>query len=69
MAAVPRRASDEELLAGILLMRIERWLEQEGVFDVAGFGDVELDWVTQGPMMPLAQVADSSPDASSVRPQ
>jgi hypothetical protein len=46
MAAVPRRASDEELLAGILLMRIERWLEQEGVFDVAGFGDVELDWVT-----------------------
>lgn len=66
---MPRRASDEELLAGILLMRIERWLEQEGVFDVAGFGDVELDWVTQGPMMPLAQVADSSPDASSVRPQ
>jgi hypothetical protein len=45
---VPRRASDEELLAGVLLMRIEQWLEQEGVFDVAGFGDVELagelDW-------------------------
>ena len=43
-----RRASDEELLAGVLLLRIERWLEQEGVFDVAGFGDVEvageLDW-------------------------
>jgi hypothetical protein len=48
MAAVPRRASDEELLAGVLHLRIERWLEQEGVFDVAGFGDVELagelDW-------------------------
>lgn len=43
-----RGTSDEELLAGILLMRIERWLEQEGVFDIAGFGDVELagelDW-------------------------
>src|SRR6266568_5112225 len=46
--AVPRRASNEVLLAGILLARIERWLEQEGVFHVAGFGDVELagelDW-------------------------
>ena len=45
---MPRRASDEELLAGILRARIERWLEQEGVFHVAGFGDValagELDW-------------------------
>ena len=39
---MPRRANDEELLAGILLTRIERWLELEGVFDVAGFGDVEL---------------------------
>jgi hypothetical protein len=29
---VPKRASDEVLLAGILLARIERWLEQEGVF-------------------------------------
>jgi Domain of unknown function (DUF6907) len=46
--AMPKRASDEELLAGILQARIERWLEQEGVFHVAGFGDValagELDW-------------------------
>ena len=45
---MPGRASDEELLAGVLHLRIERWLEQEGVFDVAGFGDVELagelDW-------------------------
>jgi len=45
---VPGRASDEELLAGVLHLRIERWLEQEGVFDVAGFGDVklagELNW-------------------------
>lgn len=43
-----RRASGGELLAGILHARIERWLEQEGVFDIAGFGDVELagelDW-------------------------
>ena len=45
---MPGRASDEELLAGVLHLRIERWLEQEGVFDVAGFGDVklagELNW-------------------------
>ena len=43
-----RRASGGELLAGILQMRIERWLEQEGVLDIPGFGDVELagdlDW-------------------------
>ena len=43
-----RRASDEELLAGILLLKIERWLEQAGVFEIAGFGHVELagelDW-------------------------
>lgn len=43
-----RRASGGELLAGILQMRIERWLELEGVLDIAGFGDVELagelDW-------------------------
>jgi hypothetical protein len=43
-----RRASGGELLAGILQMRIERWLELEGVFDIPGFGDVELaaelDW-------------------------
>ena len=45
---MPRRASDEELLAGMLLTRIERWLELEGILEVAGFGDVELagelDW-------------------------
>lgn len=42
------RGSDEELLAGVLQVRIERWPELEGVFHVAGFGDVELagelDW-------------------------
>lgn len=27
-----RRGSDEELLAGVLQARIERWLELEGVF-------------------------------------
>ena len=36
------RGSDEELLAGVLQVRIERWPELEGVFHVAGFGDVEL---------------------------
>jgi len=45
---VPRRASDEELLAGAILLMIERWLELEGVFEVAGFGHLELagelDW-------------------------
>ena len=43
-----RRASDEELLAGALHARIERWLELERVFTILGFGDVELagelDW-------------------------
>ena len=47
-AAATRRVSEPEMLAGTLLLRIERWLELEGVFDVAGFGDVELaselDW-------------------------
>jgi hypothetical protein len=37
-----RRASDQELLVGALHARIERWLEQEGVFTILGFGDVEL---------------------------
>jgi hypothetical protein len=45
---VARRVSDEELLAGMLHARIERWLELEGVFTILGFGDVELagelDW-------------------------
>jgi hypothetical protein len=31
------------MLARVLL-RIERWLEVEGVFDVAGFGDVVLGY-------------------------
>jgi hypothetical protein len=43
-----RRCSDEELLAGILQHRLERWLELEGVFEMLGFGHVELagelDW-------------------------
>jgi hypothetical protein len=45
---MPRRCSDQLLLTGILQHRIERWLEREGVFHVAGLGDVELagelDW-------------------------
>jgi hypothetical protein len=43
-----RGVSDAEMLAGVLLLRIERWLETERVFDVAGVGDfelaAELDW-------------------------
>jgi hypothetical protein len=46
--AMGRRTSDEEQLVGTLILRIERWLEQEGIFEIAGFGDVELagelDW-------------------------
>jgi len=59
---VPRRASDEVLLAGILQMRIERWLEEEGVFHVAGFGDVtlarELDWEPNAGPVYLRRIAD-----------
>jgi FMN phosphatase YigB (HAD superfamily) len=43
------------MLAGSLLLKIERWLELEGVFEIAGFGHVELagelDWESgAGPM-------------------
>jgi len=45
---VDRRCSDEQMLTGSLQHRIERWLEQEGVFTFLGFGDMELagelDW-------------------------
>ena len=38
----------EELLAGMIVTRLERWLELEGVFEVPGVGHVELageiDW-------------------------
>jgi hypothetical protein len=40
--------ADEELLAGMIVTRLERWLELEGVFEVPGVGRVELageiDW-------------------------
>jgi hypothetical protein len=40
--------TDEKLLAGMIVTRLERWLELEGVFEVAGAGHVELageiDW-------------------------
>jgi hypothetical protein len=40
--------TDEELLAGTIVTRLERWLELEGVFEVPGVGHVELageiDW-------------------------
>jgi hypothetical protein len=61
-APVPKRASDEVLLVGILLARIERWLEQEDVFHVAGFGDVtlagELDWEPGAGPVYLRRIAD-----------
>ena len=57
-----KRASDEDQLAGVLLLRIERWLEQEGVFHVAGFGDVtlagELDWEPGAGPVYLRRIAD-----------
>ena len=47
------------MLARVLLLRIERWLEAEGVFDVAEFGDVvlaaELDRVARASRPPLAR--------------
>jgi len=59
---VPRRASDEVLLAGALEARIERWLEQEGVFHAAGFGDVtlvrELGWEPETGPVYLRRIAD-----------
>jgi hypothetical protein len=40
--------ADGELLAGMIVTRLERWLEREGVFEVPGAGHVELageiDW-------------------------
>ena len=59
---MPGRASDEELLAGVLHLRIERWLEQEGVFDIPGLGDVELagelDWEPGAGPVYLRRLAD-----------
>jgi hypothetical protein len=34
--------AEEELLAGTIVTRLERWLEREGVFEVPGVGQVEL---------------------------
>lgn len=59
---MPRRGSDEELLVGALQARIERWLELEGVFDVAGFGAVELagelDWEPGAGLVYLRRLGD-----------
>ena len=58
-----RRASDAEMLAGVLLLRIERWLETEGVFDVAGVGDfelaAELDWESGAGPVYLRRLGDN----------
>ena len=59
---MPNRASDAELLAGILHARAGRWLELEGVFHVAGFGDValagELDWEPDAGPVYLRRLGD-----------
>jgi hypothetical protein len=51
------------MLAGALLLRIERWLEAEGVFGVAGFGDAELaaelDWESGAGPVYLRRLDDS----------
>lgn len=58
-----RGISDAEMLAGVLLLRIERWLETEGVFDVAGVGDfelaAELDWEPGGGAVYLRRLDDN----------
>jgi hypothetical protein len=58
----PRRGTDEELLAGMIVTRLERWLELEGVFEVPGVGHVELageiDWVSGSGTLYLRRLDD-----------
>jgi len=59
---LPYRGTDEELLAGTLITRLERWLELEGVFEVPGVGHVELageiDWEPGGGTLYLRRLDD-----------
>ena len=59
---MPRRCSDEELLAGILQHQIERWLELEGIVSITEFGEMELagelDWEPGSGLLYLRRLAD-----------
>jgi hypothetical protein len=54
--------TDEELLAGMIVTRLERWLELEGIFEVAGAGHVELageiDWEPGSGTLYLRRIDD-----------
>ena len=54
--------ADEELLAGMIVTRLERWLELEGVFEVRGLGHVELageiDWEPGSGTLYLRRLGD-----------
>ena len=54
--------TDEELLAGMIVTRLERWLELEGVFEVPGAGHVELageiDWEPGSGTLYLRRLGD-----------
>jgi hypothetical protein len=54
--------AEEELLAGMIVTRLERWLELEGVFEVSGAGRVELagemDWERGSGTLYLRRVDD-----------
>jgi hypothetical protein len=54
--------TDGELLAGMIVARLERWLELEGVFEVPGVGRVELagefDWAPGSGTLYLRRLGD-----------
>ena len=54
--------AEEELLAEMIVSRLTRWLELEGVFEVPGVGRVELaaefDWMPGSGMLYLRRVDD-----------
>lgn len=63
--ALIKHAGDEthgELLAGMITAQLERWLEQQGVFEVPGVGQVELageiDWERGSGTLYLRRPAD-----------
>jgi hypothetical protein len=56
------RGTDEELLAGMIVTRLERWLELEGVFEVPRVGRFELageiDWEPGSGTLYLRRLGD-----------
>jgi hypothetical protein len=54
--------ADAELLAGMIVTRLERWLELEGAFEVPGVGQVELageiDWEPGSGTLYLRRLGD-----------